>query len=88
MSVQIAVRLSDHLAADLDGLVEPTGPFLTRADAVRRAIEELVDRERRRRIGEAIVEGYRRIPQTEEELAWATRDAIASIEEEPWEKWW
>jgi len=88
MSVQIAVRLPDELAAVLEGLVEPRGPFMTKADAVRSAIEELVDREERRRIGEAIAEGYRRIPQTDEEQEWATRGAIESINEEPWEKWW
>jgi Arc/MetJ-type ribon-helix-helix transcriptional regulator len=88
MSVQIAVRLPNELAAALDGLVEPDGPFMTKADAVRSAIEELVDRDRRRRIGEAIAEGYRRIPQTDAEIARVHEDSIRSIEEEPWEKWW
>lgn len=43
-----------------------------------------IESERRRRIGEAIVEGYKRIPQTEEELAWAADGAAAMIAEEPW----
>jgi Arc/MetJ-type ribon-helix-helix transcriptional regulator len=88
MSEQIAVRLPNELAASLGRLVSPEGPFMTKADAVRTAIEELVDREERRRIGEAIVEGYRRIPETDEELEEAYRQGIQSIEEEPWEKWW
>jgi Arc/MetJ-type ribon-helix-helix transcriptional regulator len=88
MSVQIAVRLPDGLAIALDGLVEPQGPFMTKADAIRSAIEQLVDREERRRIGEAIAEGYRLIPETDEEIAEATAASIRSIEEEPWEKWW
>lgn len=88
MSEQIAIRLPDELADALGRLVGPEGPFVTKADAVRTAIEDLVDREERRRIGEAIAEGYRRIPETEEELAEAWRDSIESIEEEPWEKWW
>ena len=88
MSEQIAVRLSDELAASLEQLVAPNGPFVTKADAVRSAIEALVDREQRRRIGEAIADGYRRIPQTEEELAGVREESIRSIEEEPWEKWW
>ena len=88
MSEQIAVRLPDALAAALDDLVAPRGRFVTKADAVRSAIEQLVDQEERRRIGEAITEGYLRIPLTEEEIAEAHREGIRSIEEEPWEKWW
>jgi Arc/MetJ-type ribon-helix-helix transcriptional regulator len=87
MSEQIAVRLPDELAASLERLVGPEGPYVTKADAVRTAIEELVDREERRRIGEAIAEGYRRMPQTAEEIG-PIEDDYRSIEEEPWEKWW
>jgi Arc/MetJ-type ribon-helix-helix transcriptional regulator len=61
MSIQIAVRIPSDLADGLDGLVA-SGRFDSRAEAIRTAIETLVDTERRRRIGEAIVEGYRRIP--------------------------
>jgi hypothetical protein len=43
-----------------------------------------VDRHRRRRIGEAIVEGYRRHPQTEEEIGWADEATVRMIAEEPW----
>jgi hypothetical protein len=50
----------------------------------RQALGELVDRHRRRRTGEAIVEGYRRVPETEEELASAHDLAVRMIEEEPW----
>ena len=35
-------------------------------------------------IGEAIVQGYLKHPQTEEELVWAHDSAMAMIEEEPW----
>lgn len=83
MSEQIAVRMSDELAARLGELVEG-GRFVSKAEAVRTAVEELVDRERRRMIGEQIAEGYRRVPQTDDDLEEATRAAIRSIEEEPW----
>jgi Arc/MetJ-type ribon-helix-helix transcriptional regulator len=83
MSEQIAVRIPDGLATDLAAMVE-SGRFATKAEAIRHAIESLVDQERRRVIGEQIVEGYRRIPQTDEEVAVATEAAIRSIEEEPW----
>ena len=83
MSEQIAVRIPDRLANDLGAMVE-SGRFATKAEAVRHAIETLVDEERRRHVGEQIVEGYLRIPQTDEEVAAATVAAIRSIEEEPW----
>jgi Arc/MetJ-type ribon-helix-helix transcriptional regulator len=62
MSPQIAVRLDRELAERLDALVAE-GRFATKAAAIRTAIEALVEAERQRQIDEAIVEGYRRIPQ-------------------------
>ena len=67
MSPQIAVRIPTELADDLDAIVA-TGRFETRAEAIRSAIEALVESDRRRRIGDAIVEGYERLPQHEDEL--------------------
>ncbi len=51
---------------------------------MRAALEELVDEERRREVGERIAEGYLRIPQDDEEVAAATEAALRSIHEEPW----
>lgn len=81
--VQLVTRVSDELAAGVDELVA-SGLAASRSDAVRGALERWIESERRRRVGEAIVEGYRRIPQTEEELAWADDAAVAMIAEEPW----
>jgi Arc/MetJ-type ribon-helix-helix transcriptional regulator len=83
MSEQIAIRIPDDLAASLEDLVE-TGRFETKADAVRTALEVLIDAERRRRIGQAIANGYRRVPQDDDEVHAATRAAIRSIHEETW----
>lgn len=83
MSEQIAVRIPDALVQDLDEVVA-RGDFANKAEAVRTAIEALVDTERRRRIGVSIAEGYRRLPQTDDEVERATAAAIASIYEEPW----
>ncbi|MGH2673394.1 MAG: ribbon-helix-helix domain-containing protein [Actinomycetota bacterium] len=83
MSDQITVRIPDELAASLDELVA-TGRFETKADAVRTALEALVDADRRRRVGELVAEGYRKIPQDDDEVKAATRAAIRSIREEPW----
>lgn len=80
---QLVTRIPDALAEQVDRLVDD-GVVASRSEAVRLGLERLVDRERRRRIGEAIVDGYRRIPQTDEELEWAdaaTRDMMA---EESW----
>ena len=35
-------------------------------------------------IGEAIADGYRRVPETDEELRWAGENARSMIAEEPW----
>lgn len=83
MSEQIAVRTTDVLAASLEDLVS-TGRFETRAEAVRVALEALIEVERRRRVGELIADGYRRLPQDDEEVDAARLAAIRSIEEEPW----
>jgi hypothetical protein len=45
-------------------------------------LRRLVTRRRRRPIGHAIVDGYRRIPQTDDE--WADAATRAMIAEEPW----
>jgi Arc/MetJ-type ribon-helix-helix transcriptional regulator len=83
MSEQIAVRIPDELAASIDELVS-SGRFVTKAEAIRSAIEVLVQSERRREVGERIVEGYRRNPQTDNDVAAATQAALRSIHEEPW----
>lgn len=83
MSEQIAIRIPDELSESLEELVA-TGRFGTKAEAVRTALETLVEAERRRRVGELIAEGYRRIPQDEDEVDAVARAAIRSIHEEPW----
>ena len=83
MSEQIAVRIPDELADSLEDLVS-NGTFETKAEAIRAALEKLIDAERRRRVGELIADGYRRIPQDEEDVEAARQAAIRSIEEEPW----
>jgi Arc/MetJ-type ribon-helix-helix transcriptional regulator len=83
MSGQIAVRIPDALAESLDELVA-SQRFESKAEAVRTALEALVEAERRRRVGELIAEGYRRIPQDDDEVDAATKAAIRSIHEEPW----
>jgi Arc/MetJ-type ribon-helix-helix transcriptional regulator len=83
MSEQIAVRIPDDLAKALDQLVA-TERFSSKAEAIRTAIESFIEAAGRRRVGEAIAEGYRRKPQTDEEIRAARQAAIRSIAEESW----
>ena len=80
---QLVARVDDSLLAQLDELVA-SGDVQSRSDAVRRALEEMLDRKRRHQIGEAIVEAYRRVPETDDELEWAARSTRTMIGEEPW----
>lgn len=83
---QLTTRVDDALIAELDDIVS-NGEFKTRSDAVRCAIEHMLKERRRRLEGEAIVEGYRRHPESEEEMLWAEQNARAMVAEEPWESW-
>lgn len=80
---QLVTRVDSGLVAAIDELVA-AGEYGTRSDVVRAAIEGLVDRHRRDEIGRQIVEGYRRVPETEEEMAWAEASLHAMVEDEPW----
>jgi Arc/MetJ-type ribon-helix-helix transcriptional regulator len=83
MSFQIAIRIPDILAGKLEELVA-SGRFDTKADAVRAALEALIDAERRADVGRRIVEGYRQVPQEDVDVAAAAEAASRSIDEEPW----
>lgn len=79
----ITVRMSEECVEQLDGLVA-SGAYATRAGVVRAAVDRLLRALESEAIDKAIVEGYTRIPQTEDEIRWARRAAIESIREEPW----
>lgn len=84
---QIAVKLPDALVRELDSLVA-RGRFPNRSSAVRHAIEVIAADERRTAIERAYADGYRRVPESDGELAEAKRLAEGAIEDEPWERWW
>jgi metal-responsive CopG/Arc/MetJ family transcriptional regulator len=63
MTVQIALRISDELAGQLDATVDDG--FESRSEALRVAIEEFVSRRKSARLDREIVEGYKRIPSAE-----------------------
>lgn len=83
MTVQLVTRVSDGIAAAVDDLVK-AGVFASRSDAVRAGLEAVIERRRREAIGNAIADGYRRLPQDEDDLAWSDAATSAMIAEEPW----
>jgi Arc/MetJ-type ribon-helix-helix transcriptional regulator len=82
MTIQIAIRLPDELVRGVDRLVE-RGRFASRTDAVRAALERLVTEAHQTELDEAIVAGYRRLPDAAAE-PWVEAAARAMVQEEPW----
>lgn len=80
---QMVARVDDTLVRQVDQLVD-RGIVASRSDAIRRGLRTLVDIEHRRSVAAAIVEGYRRQPQTGDEAGWSDEIARAMIAEEPW----
>lgn len=83
MTVQLVTRVPDDVAEAVDELVK-AGVFGSRSEAVREGLSVVVDRRRRLAVGHAIAEGYRRIPQSADALAWPDAASAAMIGEEPW----
>ena len=80
---QLVIRIDDELAGAVDELVA-AGEVSSRTDAVRIALRRLVEDRRRRSIGQAIVEGYERVPLTDDELGWSDELTGRMVAEEPW----
>jgi Arc/MetJ-type ribon-helix-helix transcriptional regulator len=80
---QLVTRIDAELLAAVDRLVTD-GVVHSRSEAVRLGLEQLVDRAQRAKIAAAILEGYRRIPQNDEELRRAAAGVKALVTEEPW----
>jgi metal-responsive CopG/Arc/MetJ family transcriptional regulator len=68
---QILVQLSDDLVSLLDGVAARRG--VSRSALIREAIESHLHDEQEAEIDRQIVEAYKRMPQTEEEIEWAER---------------
>jgi len=85
MSTMISLRLSEDRLRRLDELVAD-GEASTRAAALVMAIDAWLELAERRRIDAAIVEGYTRIPQTEDDELHRVAEATArrQIADEPW----
>lgn len=80
---QFVTRLDEELADEVDALIAG-GIVASRSEAVRLGLRNLVEAQRRRRTGSQVVEGYRRRPQTNEEIAGLDQATRALVAEEPW----
>jgi len=79
---QTLVQLTSDLLRRLDERVAREGR--SRSALIRDAIEAYLYDEQRERITQEIIEGYERIPPTEEEMEIAEANAREAVEEEPW----
>jgi metal-responsive CopG/Arc/MetJ family transcriptional regulator len=79
---QTLVQLSEEIVDALDREVARRG--ISRSALIREAIQAHLHDPIEREIDRRIVEAYERIPQGEDEDAWAQWQAQQAIREEPW----
>jgi metal-responsive CopG/Arc/MetJ family transcriptional regulator len=79
---QTLVQLNEALLRRLDERAAKEGR--SRSALIREAIESYLADEQRDEITRQIIEGYERIPTTDEEMAWAEANVREMIREEPW----
>jgi predicted DNA-binding protein len=79
---QTLVQLTDELLELLDE--RAAREQRSRSTLIREAIEDYLRDDLAAEIDRRIVDGYRRVPQTDDEDAWAEANARAAIREEPW----
>ena len=79
---QTLVQLNEELLRRLDERAAREGR--SRSSLIREAIETYMVDEARDEITRQIIAGYERIPETDEEMAVAEREAREMIREEPW----
>lgn len=77
---QTLVQLTDEIVSELDELA--ARDKRSRSELIRQAIEELLHAEREREYDRQIVEGYTRLPTTEEEMRWAEDNTRRLLDEE------
>jgi metal-responsive CopG/Arc/MetJ family transcriptional regulator len=79
---QTLVQLTDKLLRRLDERAAREGR--SRSALIRDAIEAYLYDEAKAKIDREIIEGYERIPTTDEEMEIAEASAREAVEEEPW----
>jgi metal-responsive CopG/Arc/MetJ family transcriptional regulator len=79
---QTLVQLTDELLQLLDE--RAARERRSRSTLIREALQHYLSDDLQAEIDRRIVDGYRRVPQTDDEDAWAEANARAAIREEPW----
>jgi metal-responsive CopG/Arc/MetJ family transcriptional regulator len=79
---QTLVQLTDELLELLDE--RAARERRSRSTLIREAIVDYLTDDLQAELDRRIVEGYQRVPQTDDEDAWAEANARAAIREEPW----
>jgi metal-responsive CopG/Arc/MetJ family transcriptional regulator len=79
---QTLVQLTDELLQLLDE--RAARERRSRSTLIREALEHYLSDDLQAELDRRIVDGYRRVPQTDDEEAWAEANARAAIREEPW----
>jgi metal-responsive CopG/Arc/MetJ family transcriptional regulator len=79
---QKLVQLPDEMLVRLDERAAREGR--SRSALIRDAIRAYLNDDVAAEIDRLIVEGYTRIPQTDDELAWAHTNAAGAVAAEPW----
>jgi len=82
-TAKIAISLPEDLLRVVEEERKARGE--TRSQFFRRAVEVLRQKERQRDAVAQYIEGYRRLPESPEEVEAAYRAAVAVLAEEPWE---
>ena len=82
-TVKIAVSISDDLLEQAERERKLSGE--SRSAFVQRAIRTLLERKNREEILNRYIEGYKRMPESTEEIEAARRAAEIVFIEEPWE---
>lgn len=80
---QLVTRIDSRLLADVDRIVDE-GVVRNRSEAVRVALELLIDRSSRAAVARAIVDDYRARPQRSDDVGWADEATRRMIADEPW----
>ena len=79
---KIAISLPDDVLRDVEKERQASGE--TRSQFFRRAVKDLLKRQREREATDQYVPAYREMPETEAELGWVEATSQAVLEEYPW----
>ena len=82
-STKIAISLPGELLQGVESHRRASGE--SRSEFFRRAVETLLHREREREAIEQYIQGYRRHPETPEELGWVEEASKGVLSEYPWQ---